>query len=334
MGCCRSTTRQKGVKVNHLPDIKIHNDLQLGDHYETTEWIYHGPNSDAYLVNKKNEKEDGVQKKTFVAKIVYNKSSGDEFKEVDLMKKLRHPHIVALIDYFKLDEDRTVLILEHCQNKDLRTFLSSRTPPPYAWVFRWMSQLCLGLHFVHKNGVVHYDLKLDNIFLDENFCVKLGDFGISEDGASFLEGGLRGTMGYICPEMCLTTGSKRNSWTSDAWALGCILHELLNEGREAFPICKNNVTFTEVINEAVDNLKYAMLGAIRRYLPEIKLSNDEKIKSLYKNVDRDNESYYSLVLRVLLPALLQTCPKSRPSLQNIRSVLCHRVPKKVPAENA
>jgi NIMA (never in mitosis gene a)-related kinase len=86
-------------------------------------------------------------------------------------------------------------------------------------------QICLALEYVHDQGVIHRDIKTQNIFLTGNNTVKLGDFGVSKLLGTAISNAMTvvGTPYYMSPEVCK---SEPYSAKSDVWALGCILYEL------------------------------------------------------------------------------------------------------------
>ncbi len=89
----------------------------------------------------------------------------------------------------------------------------------------WFLQICMALEYVHGRKILHRDLKSQNIFLTANNTIKLGDFGISKVLENTCDQALtvQGTPYYMSPEICQ---SKPYTYTSDVWALGCILYEL------------------------------------------------------------------------------------------------------------
>ncbi|KAL3525685.1 hypothetical protein ACH5RR_014057 [Cinchona calisaya] len=94
-------------------------------------------------------------------------------------------------------------------------------------VRRYIKGILRGLKFIHKNGFVHCDIKLQNVLLSQDGAVKIADFGLSKkDGAEEegnLGGQLRGTPLYMSPEMVV--GGDQSS-AADIWAIGCLVVEM------------------------------------------------------------------------------------------------------------
>merc|ERR1719333_1620293 len=90
---------------------------------------------------------------------------------------------------------------------------------------RWVTQILLGLKYLHDKHILHRDLKSQNIFLSASGRVKLGDFGISKvlEATDCFARTSIGTPYYLAPEICQ---QRPYSWSADIWAIGCILYEL------------------------------------------------------------------------------------------------------------
>eukprot|EP00929_Paragymnodinium_shiwhaense_P037787 TRINITY_DN2006_c0_g1_i1.p1 TRINITY_DN2006_c0_g1~~TRINITY_DN2006_c0_g1_i1.p1 ORF type:complete len:1292 (-),score=303.91 TRINITY_DN2006_c0_g1_i1:302-4177(-) len=159
------------------------------------------------------------------------------FQEVELMRKLRHPHIVSLIDHFMTEAGlELVIVMEYCDSGDLRAEVKRRasTKPamnyiPEAQIMLWFVQLTLALNHMHQQHILHRDLKSSNIFLnsitDGGNTVKIGDFGISRvlEGTVDVAATVVGTPYYMSPEVCK---AEPYGYKSDIWALGCVLYEM------------------------------------------------------------------------------------------------------------
>ena len=95
-----------------------------------------------------------------------------------------------------------------------------------------MRELLKTLVYLHQNNVVHRDLKLSNILIDEEFCIKLCDFGLSRIVERTMTSGVV-TLWYRAPELLFS--EKNYSPAIDMWSIGCIFGELLNSGKPILP---------------------------------------------------------------------------------------------------
>lgn len=169
------------------------------------------------------------------------------FKEIECLKKLRHPNIVS---HFGVDFTRSLVITELLEKKmtidgevetihNARELLDLHEMQPLPWILRLkiLKEVCCGLDFLHNNGIIHCDLKAGNIFIGENgnggYVAKLGDFGTArfdfeQFSVSVLpstadDQSLMCTAAYTAPEL-LARGSKP-SRKSDIYSLGMIMAE-------------------------------------------------------------------------------------------------------------
>lgn len=144
--------------------------------------------------------------------------------EIEIHSNLSHPSIVTLYYYFD-DEINWYLILEYCRNGTLKQMLTERSVLTVSEVRYFMYQLLHASKYLHDNHIIHGDLKLQNILLNDNMKIKVGDFGLSsqfEDGELMTT--ICGTLSYMAPEILLKVGY---DYKVDVWALGCIMYALL-----------------------------------------------------------------------------------------------------------
>ena len=102
--------------------------------------------------------------------------------EIEIMKRLRHDHVVSMYELFETP-DCLWLILELVDGGDLRSFLNAnRQSYTEGYAAMHLKQILQGVHYLHAMGVVHRDLKLENILLKrrlDSYEVKIADFGLS-----------------------------------------------------------------------------------------------------------------------------------------------------------
>ncbi|KAG8901184.1 hypothetical protein FRB99_005493 [Tulasnella sp. 403] len=146
-------------------------------------------------------------------------------REIHHHRRLHHPNVTQLYEVIAT-ESSIWLITELCAGGELYDYLVEKGRLSEMETRQIFGELCLALNYVHGQGVVHRDLKLENVLLDEHCHVKLSDFGFTREfeQGRFLET-FCGTTGYAAPEMLLCkkyTGSE-----IDMWSLGIILYCLL-----------------------------------------------------------------------------------------------------------
>ncbi|PIL27488.1 transporter [Ganoderma sinense ZZ0214-1] len=146
-------------------------------------------------------------------------------REIHHHRQLHHRHVTQLYEVIAT-ESSIWLVTELCSGGELFDYLAEKGRLNEEETRVLFGQLCLAVAYVHEKGIVHRDLKLENVLLDERCRVKLGDFGFTRE---FEKGTLLetfcGTTGYAAPEMLLA--QKYLGPEVDVWSLGVILYTLL-----------------------------------------------------------------------------------------------------------
>ena len=171
-------------------------------------------------------------KKVFAAKVITKKNLTTERQnqklktEIKIHKSLHHNQIVAFEHNFE-DDDYQYMLLEICQNQTLNELLKRRKKLTELEVQCYIIQLVKGLQYLHSNRVIHRDLKLGNIFLNNKMELKIGDFGLANklDYEGERRKTICGTPNYIAPEVI--DNAKGHSYEVDIWAVGIIMYILL-----------------------------------------------------------------------------------------------------------
>ena len=140
--------------------------------------------------------------------------------------RLDHENIIKIYDAFQ-DEDLVWIVMEYVDGKTLRQLLLEGIEVQRALDF--MEPVCRSLSYAQQRGVVHRDLKPDNIFVSRDGVVKVGDWGLSrsiEDDSGLTKTGMIvGTPEYLAPERIL---GKAVEPASDLYALGCTIYEIVS----------------------------------------------------------------------------------------------------------
>ncbi|GCC36162.1 serine/threonine-protein kinase PLK1 [Chiloscyllium punctatum] len=209
--------------------------------------------------------------------------------EISIHKSLSHANVVGFHGFFE-DDDFVYVVLELCRRRSLLELHKRRKAVTEPEARYYLKQIILGGQYLHNNNVIHRDLKLGNLFLNDDMEVKIGDFGLATTVQ--YEGErkktLCGTPNYIAPEVI---GKKGHSFEVDVWSLGCIMYTLL-VGKPPFEtsclketylrIKKNEYNIPKHVNPVAASLIQRMLRSDPSARPNIhELLNDEFFKSGY-----------------------------------------------------
>ncbi|CAH8356392.1 unnamed protein product [Eruca vesicaria subsp. sativa] len=156
--------------------------------------------------------------------------------EINLISNIHHPNLVKLIGCC-IEGNNRILVYEYLENNSLSSvLLGSRSKyVPLDWSKR--AAICVGtasgLAFLHEEvepQVVHRDIKASNILLDQNFCPKIGDFGLAKlfpDNVTHVSTRVAGTVGYLAPEYALLGQLTKKA---DVYSFGILVLEVISGG--------------------------------------------------------------------------------------------------------
>ncbi|XP_043532550.1 serine/threonine-protein kinase SIK3 homolog isoform X5 [Chiloscyllium plagiosum] len=147
------------------------------------------------------------------------------FREVQIMKMLRHPHIIRL--YQVMETERMIyLVTEYASGGEIFDHLVAHGRMAEKEARKKFKQIVAAVHFCHCRNIVHRDLKAENLLLDANLNIKIADFGFSN---IFTPGQLLktwcGSPPYAAPE--LFEGKEYDGPKVDIWSLGVVLYVLV-----------------------------------------------------------------------------------------------------------
>nr|CAD7394163.1 unnamed protein product [Timema cristinae] len=200
-------------------------------------------------------------------------------QEISIHRSLKQNHIVGFHGFFE-DSNNVYIVLELCRRRSMMELHKRRKALTEPEVRYFMRQLLLGVHYLHQRKIIHRDLKLGNLFLNDTLELKIGDFGlaariefdgerkstlISPERDSNLEltihgcevqhesdtldpyttkagRTLCGTPNYIAPEIL---NKKGHSYEVDVWSIGCIMYTLLI-GKPPFETSSLKETYSRI----------------------------------------------------------------------------------------
>lgn len=147
-------------------------------------------------------------------------------REAHAAAKLNHPHIVQIFDT-GVDDGVYYITMEYLPEPDLKQIIREYAPLPARKVLQVAQQCCQALAYAHSRGLVHRDVKPQNILFTDEGIAKLSDFGIAAvagDEAVTSSGMVLATAHYISPEQAQ---GKPVGPQSDLYSLGCMMYEAL-----------------------------------------------------------------------------------------------------------
>jgi serine/threonine-protein kinase len=154
-------------------------------------------------------------------------------REAQSAANLSHPNIVTVYDFGR-DGDRQYIVMEYVEGRDLKSVIRAEGPLPLNRALDIAEQICAGVGAAHRAGVVHCDVKPQNVILTPEGHAKVTDFGIARAFSASAPGGYTesvwGTPHYFSPEQA--EGSQPSP-ASDVYSIGVILFEMLS-GRLPF----------------------------------------------------------------------------------------------------
>lgn len=153
-------------------------------------------------------------------------------KEVRIASKLNHPNIVRTLDY-GYDDGRYYLVMDYIDGTNMQDLINQRGPLEITSVVTLVTQLCDALDYAHQQGIIHRDIKPQNVLIDRDEHVRLVDFGLARAVANTgltVTNPTIGTIGYLAPEQ-IQNGPL--TARTDIYALGIMMFEMVT-GRLPF----------------------------------------------------------------------------------------------------
>jgi eukaryotic-like serine/threonine-protein kinase len=198
----------------------------IADRYELKDVVGTGGMSSVFCAY------DTLLERNVALKLLHEHHSRDEAyverfrREARSVAQLSHPGIVIVIDRGE-EDGRQYIVFEYIEGENLKQLVERSGPLPVRRVLELGAEIARALAFAHAQGLVHRDVKPQNVLLSEDGPVKVTDFGIarSVDGIGTTETGtVLGTSHYVAPEQAR---GERVDAKTDVYAFGVVLFELL-----------------------------------------------------------------------------------------------------------
>ena len=173
------------------------------------------------------------------------------FREARAAGQLSHRNIITIHDLGE-HEGQPYLAMEFLSGEDLQHRLARQEPMSLWRKLEIASEICDGLSYAHRRGLVHRDVKPANVFITDEGIVKLLDFGLARMVASELTRSnmMMGTLNYMAPEQ---VRGERTDHRADIFSFGVVLYEMLS-GRKAFQGDSFATTLYKILQELPEPL--------------------------------------------------------------------------------
>ncbi|CAH2262155.1 serine/threonine-protein kinase polo [Pararge aegeria] len=296
-------TSIKEDEKKEIPEI-IH-DPQTHCSYQRLRFFGKGGFAKCYEI------QDIATNQVYAGKIVSKKlmvksSQRDKMsQEIDIHRSLKHKHVVGFHNFFE-DSLNIYIVLELCKRRSMMELHKRRKAITEPETRFYMHQILLGVQYLHSQRIIHRDLKLGNLFLDDDLHVKIGDFGLAAkiEYEGERKRTLCGTPNYIAPEILTKTG---HSFEVDIWSLGCIMYTLL-VGKPPFETSTLRDTY-----KRIKLCEYRIPSSLRKPAASMIVLQLQSVPAKRPPVDKllQHEFFTSGIMPAALPlSCLTTAPRT------------------------
>ena len=245
-----------------------------------------------------------------------NNDKNKFINELIIYKSLHHPQIVALEKFFE-NKEYACILFEFCENQTLYELLKRREKLTEIEVQCYIVQLIKVLKYIHSQGIIHCNLKLENLFLTDKMELKVGNFGFAKRFDNYKE--IKRidyyNLNYISPE--ILDDHKEISYKTDIWSLGIIIYALII-GKPPFEDKDKMATERKIKNNYYSFPETAIISeTAKNLITQILVTNPSKRPTLSQILKHD---FFNLGISI--PKLLPISTlDSAPSLSYIRSFI-------------
>lgn len=235
---------------------------QLGK-YQILEYLGGGATADVYLANDTFLQKQ-VALKVFKTELLQDRAYAGKIQrmfhnEAKLVRELRHPGIVEILDAVQ-DERHAYIVMEYVNGKPISCHAKPENLLPVTTILQIAFKCCMAMQYAATHGLIHRDLKPDNLLLTPEGDVKISDFGTARQSNETMTAlsSMMGTPAYMAPEqICEHPLDAR----ADIFSMGVLLYELLTGSR---PFQSDNLM---ALLYQIQNEAHAPLHSHRSDLP-------------------------------------------------------------------
>lgn len=209
-------------------------------------------------------------------------------REVSILKSIQHPNIIKLIDFGEEARlNKHYIVLEYINGLNLEKFLQKYTDISEEQKINLFDQICLGIEYLHKKKILHRDIKPSNIMIDDNFNIKIIDFGISKLYDTYSDD--MTIANFNTPRYCSPEQDTNSTITvqSDIYSLGLVCYEIFS----GISYKKNHALQLENLSIDIKNIIQKMTQTIP--------------SDRYKTIKEIRDSFYAIQNKFLKIKIIQ-----------------------------
>ena len=256
-------------------------------------------------------------------------------KEANILTKINHENIVKFYKSFKINKSYYI-VMEYCKYSDLDNFIENIKNErkekekeiliDKTVIYSIILDICLGIKEIHKENIIHRDLKPENIFIDKDYKIKIGDFGIAKELGGTIHHTINmGTLNYMAPEIINlnTLGDNKKEKIEydnkvDIWSLGCIIYELCTlekcfnvfqivQKKYDIPKMNNNKEFQEIIDKLliVDPRERPNIDEVYNLIKNLNITSNSidenylnSLDDISRNIIKRNKNQIIIIIKV------------------------------------
>ncbi|KAG6797846.1 testis-specific serine/threonine-protein kinase 3 isoform X1 [Apis mellifera caucasica] len=242
-------------------------------------------------------------------------------REIEVVKGLKHPNLIRFLQAIETTH-RVYIIMEYAQCGSLLDIIRRDTFIDELRSRRWFRQLLEAIDYCHGRGVVHRDIKCENLLMDQNFNIKLSDFGFArgqmkaKNGINPLSETFCGSYAYASPE--ILKGVPYLPQLSDVWSMGVVLYAMVY-GRLPFDDTNYSQLLKQVQNKVVFPKEPNVSQACRSLISRILVP--QRIRMNIDNIRNDTWLAESLVT---VETSTTDIPMDTSTIRNVKKITNER----------